>query len=129
MTSIPLHPQYGVNPAIPVCFYCGEEKNEILLLGNNYKEEAPRRAVWNQEPCDQCRDYMKQGIILLGVDETKSKNMNNPYRTGQFVVVSDNWVRRVISPPELVKDILKRRMAYVPEQLAQQLIDFQHQEG
>ena len=100
---IPLHPKYGVNPAIPVCFYCGKEKNEILLLGNNYKQEAPRHAVWDHRPCDQCRDYMKQGIILIGVigvDEAKSGDRSKPYRTGQFVVVSEAWVRRTLNDPQ-----------------------------
>lgn len=33
MSSIKLSSKHGVNPTIPVCFFCGEEKNEIALLG------------------------------------------------------------------------------------------------
>lgn len=41
MSSVRLHPKYGVNPTIPTCFWCGKDKNEIALLGAAYKEEAP----------------------------------------------------------------------------------------
>ena len=27
--SIPLSPKHGLNPTIPVCAWCGKEKNEI----------------------------------------------------------------------------------------------------
>ena len=32
--SIKLSEKYGVNPTIPVCFFCGMPKNEIALLGH-----------------------------------------------------------------------------------------------
>ena len=31
--SIRLSPAHGVNPTIPICFWCGNEKNEIALMG------------------------------------------------------------------------------------------------
>lgn len=30
-----LSPKYGVNPTIPVCFWCGEDKNEVIILQAN----------------------------------------------------------------------------------------------
>lgn len=33
MSSIKLSPKHGVNPTIPVCFFCGKPKNEIALMG------------------------------------------------------------------------------------------------
>ena len=33
MDSILLSPKHGVNPTIPVCFWCGREKNEVALMG------------------------------------------------------------------------------------------------
>jgi hypothetical protein len=32
-----LHNEYGLNPTIPICFFCGESKDEVALLGANYK--------------------------------------------------------------------------------------------
>ena len=31
--SIKISQKHGVNPTIPICFWCGKEKNEIALLG------------------------------------------------------------------------------------------------
>lgn len=32
--GIKLSPKHGLNPTIPVCFWCGEERNEVALLGH-----------------------------------------------------------------------------------------------
>ena len=34
MSGIKISPKYGVNPTIPVCFWCGKQKNEIALMGH-----------------------------------------------------------------------------------------------
>ncbi len=116
--NIRLSEKHGVNPAIPKCFFCGEDKNEILLLGKLKDDaEAPRGAVFNHEPCDKCNGYMEQGVILISVDEAKSaSDMKNPYRTGGWCVVSDNFVKRVVTPQELQDTILKQRVAFIPDE-------------
>ena len=44
-----LSPKHGLNPLIPGCFWCGESKNEIALLGRLPGDaEAPRSAVWSK---------------------------------------------------------------------------------
>ena len=41
--SIRLSKEHGVNPAIPICYFCGEEKNEIVLAGRLPQDvEAPK---------------------------------------------------------------------------------------
>lgn len=39
----------------------------------------------------------------------------NPYRTGGWVVVRDELIERIISPKELCDEVLRRRMAFVPD--------------
>lgn len=73
--SIKLSKQHGLNPTLPVCFFCGEDKNEIALLGHigDYRKgediEAPRRMVLDYEPCDKCKEHMKQGVTLIEVSD------------------------------------------------------------
>ena len=43
--SLRLHPNHGLNPTIPLCFLCGKEKNEVVLLGSSYKKEAPKNML------------------------------------------------------------------------------------
>jgi hypothetical protein len=85
--SIRLHRKYGLNPAIPVCFYCGKDKNEILLLGAACKEEAPKHTVFNKEPCDECRKLMGMGVMLVSV--------RNGNRTGNLAVVKQEAAQRM----------------------------------
>ena len=37
--TIELSPKHGVNATIPVCFWCGKEKNEIAILGRVRKRD------------------------------------------------------------------------------------------
>ena len=48
--GIKLSPKHGLNPTIPVCFWCGEERNEVALpvtlvmVGN--MRILKRRGTW-----------------------------------------------------------------------------------
>ena len=115
--SILLSEKHGVNPSINVCFYCDQDKNEIILPGKLKGDaQAPMRSVWNLEPCDTCKGYMEKGILLISVDEAKSSDRQNPWCTGGWVVVTEEAVRRMVKPDELADTICKRRMAFVPDE-------------
>jgi len=116
MSSIRLSPKHGLNPAIPLCFFCNEPKNEILIPGRMRDDmEAPKNKVWDMHPCDECAAHMKIGVILISVDEKKTTDMKNPYRTGCFVVVKDDFIKRAVTTPELLDEILKKRVAFIPD--------------
>jgi hypothetical protein len=149
-----------LNPSVNVCFFCNKEKNEILLLGATYKEEAPHKAIWDKNPCDECKKYMEMGIIFISVKDPyrihtcrdckhswsapvllskatpnlsgeatphcpkcssiginsspiKESDPENPYRTGGWIVVKEDYVKRVVTKP-LLDHILKTRIAFVP---------------
>ena len=69
--GIKLSPKHGLNPTIPVCFWCGEERNEVALLGHigdgrkHEDFEAPRHMVIDYEPCEKCRAKMALGVTLI----------------------------------------------------------------
>ena len=131
--GIHLSPSHGVNPALEVCFFCQEARGVVLLgrfnperrFGKKIAEtlegppgdaKAPHKVVMDREPCDKCKELMQQGIILISVDEKKTgEDRDNPWRTGGWVVVRDEALRRWISTPELLEDILKRRVAFLPD--------------
>ena len=106
--SIKLSPKYGVNPTIPVCFFCGKPKNEVALLGKmggrGEDIEAPMHMVIDYEPCDECKTNMDMGITIMGV-VTKNPDNRPPiqknkvtgeclYPTGAFAVVTEDAVTR-----------------------------------
>jgi hypothetical protein len=112
--GIPLSPKHGVNPAIPLCFFCNEPKNEIILAGRLKDDaEAPQHVVWNYDPCDKCKGYMQAGVICISVRDGESGD--NPYRTGGWVVLKDEAVARIITTADVRDYILKKRIAFVPD--------------
>jgi len=119
--SIKLSERYGVNPAIPKCYYCNEDKNLLILVGRLPGDaEAPQGRVWDKEPCDKCQEWMKQGIILVSVDESKTEDRGNPWRTGGWVVIREEAFRRMFSG-DIVERVCKSRFCFVPDEVWDQV--------
>lgn len=114
--GIEISPKHGLNPTIPVCFWCDKDKNEIALLGrirektkNRYGAnvtkrgsdiEAPRKMVIDYEPCDECKKWWDSGVAVIEVQETPI-NPDQPeiqkglYPTSRFVVMTVEGADRV----------------------------------
>lgn len=107
-----LHPKFGVNPSLGLCFFCSKAK-EVILAGAFGGNEAPREAVWNKDPCDECQKLMAAGVMLISVRNGESGK--NPYRTGHMSVVKDEAIHRLL-PPELVEDVIRKRVAFVVDE-------------
>lgn len=114
--SLRLHPEHGVNPSLSQCFWCGGDKNEILLLGANRGKKAPHRVCFNYEPCDKCKEQFSQGIRIF---EAKTSPCfdgqleidSGMYPTGRMVVVREEFITRMFQPKELVDSILEKRVS------------------
>lgn len=99
--SIKVSPKHGLNPTIPVCFFCGNEKNEIALLGRlGGKEdlEAPRKMILDYIPCEECQKKFAEGVLLIEVSSYPENKGQPPiatdaYPTGRFVVVRPEALR------------------------------------
>ncbi len=106
---ITISEKHGLNPSISLCFYCGKEKNELVLPGRLKGDiEAPRKAVWSMEPCDDCKKYMAEGVLLCVVRDHSDPKC--PYRTGRMLVISDADAVRIFK-----MDPTKERFAFIEE--------------
>lgn len=129
--SITLHKDYGVNPTIRTCFFCGESTDEIVLLGDTLKGEAPRSVVVGYEACEKCQEAFKQGILIIEA-ETSPVSPNQPelcgaYPTRSHWVVTEDAIHRMLEP-SMAQDILKARMAMLSRKTAQTLGLYPHKE-
>ncbi len=116
MAGIRVSPQHGVNPSMGVCFFCGQDDGTVVLPGRlRGDEQAPRRAVWTREPCPACKVLMEQGVMLISVDEKRTTDRDNPFRTGKIAVIRDSGIARMITNAELLADILEKRVCFVPD--------------
>lgn len=114
--DIEISPNHGLNPTIPVCFWCGKDKNEIALLGRIRESttnrfganitvkgsdlEAPSRMVLGYEPCDDCKRMWDSGIAVIEVQDCpvqagQPEIQKGLYPTSRFAVITVEGANRV----------------------------------
>lgn len=107
---------YKLNVALDYCFFCGEAKGVVMgkkLIREDSMAQL-EHGVYDMDPCASCADAMKQGIMLIRVREETEE----PYRTGEIVVVQENAMRQVGEAigmkPEDLNYVIQKRWAFVP---------------
>lgn len=77
------------------CYFCN--KSSGILLHTRMSKVLPRQAIYNMEPCHECQDFMKQGIILISVTDESIAEMDQQYRDWQHASPPDgyNWNSRI----------------------------------
>ena len=135
--EVKLSPKHGVNPTIPICFWCGKEKNEVALLGQINKEdaEAPKRVIMDYEPCEQCKELFSMGIHIIGVStepivETMFPIVNDDniklYPTGSMFVSTEEWVTSFLTAnnqQSMLENVLSSRVLMLPDTIVTEIID------
>ena len=114
----------GVNPTIPLCPYCGEPKNEILLTGYEGEEWAKKHGMSDGQmpmyiqlegdikPCDKCKE---KGIAFVEVEEASQKFTGNKW------LLKEEAIKRFHKAGPKLNKILERRVVLVSEQAAEML--------
>ena len=101
--GIKISPKHGLNPTIPVCFWCGKQKNEIALMGRMEGDiEAPKNMVLDYVPCEECQNHMAMGVAVLEASDHPNTEGQPPmqkgvYPTSRFVVVTTECADRVFN--------------------------------
>lgn len=103
--DIILSDKYGVNPSLGVCYWCGQDNGEILLLGKLKGDvEAPKRAIYNYNPCNPCIQRFEAGIALVEISTTPLVEHHMPidtqegqalYPTGKVVVLTPGGFEKI----------------------------------
>lgn len=91
-----------------LCFYCQEPKG--VVLNRRLANTLPRAAVYDRTPCDKCKEWMSQGIILISFSEKLTTDLQNPYRTGGWAVVTEDAAKKMFTSHE---NIMRMRFAFV----------------
>lgn len=95
------------------CFICGEVKE--LILDTRLENTLPREACYNKEPCNKCKELMKQGIIVISVEDGESGD--NPHRTGGWWVIKEDALLKIGVIPEN----LKKRVVFIEDSAAEKI--------
>lgn len=99
------------------CYFCNKPKG--IALDRRIKDTLPREAVYDKEPCDECKKYMEMGIIIISVKDGETDKAN-PYRTGGWWVVKEDMVKRLLKG-ELLNDVLKKRVVFVEDSVCDKI--------
>lgn len=113
--------------ALTKCFYClgggAIIMNSRLTEGVAKKVDELDGMVVDMEPCGQCKEWMKQGVILISIDSAKSdpgwnkpsgdQYIPNPWRAGGFAVVKDEAVRRMVNNQEMADWAIQHRWMFI----------------
>lgn len=121
--DIRLHTKFGLNPTIPVCIWCGRDKNEIALLGASYKDQAPMHMVIDNIPCDICTANMALGITLVEVQGSPEYFEREPLG---YMKTAGGWVKKtgrwwVITPEAATRMGITSPISLITEEDARKL--------
>lgn len=133
--NIKLSPQHGLNPTIPVCFWCGKEKNEVALMGKMDKQDsaAPKHLIVDYEPCDKCKELFSKGVHVIGVTpkpitQGQFPIMQDPemYPTGSMFVAPKEWMRAFLKEnqhEEMTDDVLEKGVMLMPDEIVSKIVE------
>lgn len=82
-----------------ICFYCGKRE---------------RVGPGPAEACEACGRHMDQGVILISYDPEQTRDPENPYRTGGWVVAPESYVRSILMG-QVLTDVLYLRFAFLDD--------------
>ena len=98
--------------AMNKCYYYGKSKD--LLIHKRFGDlSAINGMVTDMEPCDECKEFMRQGVILISVRDGEPQS-DNPFRTCGWWVIKDEAIKRIF-PDELAASAVKRRVMFIED--------------
>lgn len=107
------------------CPICAKKINEHIMMNSRLTEKNAeeikslhnKSVGYSEEPCDECKEYKKQGFIFIEVDKSKTEDISNPYRTGNMWVINKESAERIITN----KDIINAGASFIDIVVAKQL--------
>ena len=106
----------GKYVAMTRCYFCGEA--DRIVLHNKFGDVSEMHdKIIDMEPCNKCKGWMDQGIMLLGIEEAKCEPgwnkpkpgeqnfIPNPYRSGRLVVIREEAFDRLIENSEMEDEV------------------------
>lgn len=70
--------------------------------------------------CDWCDHFMDKGIILISYSTTLTTDPKDPFRTGGWMVVSEDRIRQFLFGQQL-KDVLYERALFIDDETWERL--------
>lgn len=106
------------------CPLCGKPQDGPILIGrttvtteNNKIEKLQGQVIGiMKEPCNECKELMKKGFLLIGVVEKKTEDRKNPYRSGNIWVMKMGKAKKIFN-----EEIMKGGAAFIDVNIAEMI--------
>lgn len=136
--SIKISPKYGLNVTMAKCFWCRKEDVGIAICGRlPGDKKAPPCVISSYEPCDKCREYFEQGILVVGcvdssqVPEDVCANMppichdehGNPYYPGCYIVMTEQGIGHILDDQVLIDKAVENKVVFLPNDFIVRIIE------
>jgi hypothetical protein len=69
---------------------------------------------FTDKPCKECLEAVGDGVYIIEVDEQKTEDMNNPWRTGKQWGLSKNFIERQPFDDKIKQHTLEKQACYMP---------------
>lgn len=113
MKKLRVSDKHGFNPCLNVCFFCGKDK-ELLLFGKLKGDaKAPKRAMANYIPCDECKKKMANGRAVIEVTLTDTGSMpiiDGAWPTGRWCIISKESAAKLFKDGKDTPMLLDERL-------------------
>lgn len=109
--------EFGLNPSIVLCEYCGRDEGSIVCLGANHGKKAPTYTKVEGMICEECRGIIDHGglIIIETLDNDKTKETGRMVGLKKEAEVAKKC-RELAKNPEI-------RVAMMPKKLFSEVFD------
>ena len=126
--GIKISEKYGLNPTMPICFWCEQKKNEVALLGKLKGDVEAPKEMWipgDYEPCDNCKKLWDSGIVLIEASENpiydeKQPAFHGAYPSGRFIVMTEKGVREIFDS-NTAESVIERKMGFMDQRTMEAL--------
>lgn len=103
------------------CCLIKVEGSEVILIETRMQDISKRDrqpSGISLELCTECRKTAddNDGVWIVEVDEHLTEEKDNPYRTGNIVMVRAEEMKRLLVPGEMADKVLSLRWAYMPKE-------------
>lgn len=97
--------------ACPVCAKAFDGPiimNRVLLENKAKQVESLHGQIigYRDTPCDECKELLAKGFVLIGIHLDKTDDMSNPYRSGQM------WCIKREAAEEMFTDKKQTELGY-----------------
>ena len=124
--------QIGVAVPKNYCFICAKLVDQDVIMNTKATKSAADKVKalhgavvgFMEEPCNECKEQMKKGVIIVTMNSDKTDDPNNPYRTGGFFLVTEDYIGRLLEEKEhkeLKETVLTKRYMFLEHVVAEKL--------